>query len=93
MTFLPFLMHGSFEDNEILNRCLIIINWHRFWAFSKNNHRNQRGSDQIERRNYKEGAGKMGGNKKRFELASCSDWKKNNEVWDILQQRGMNGFM
>lgn len=36
---------------------------------------------------------KMGGNKKRFEPASCSDWKKNKDVWEILQDGGLNVFM
>lgn len=93
MTFLPFSMQGLFEDNELLNRCHIIIIWHGLWAFLQNNHRNQRKSYQNERRHCKEGAGKMGGNKKRFEPASCTEWRKNEEVWSILQQGGLNVFM
>lgn len=35
----------------------------------------------------------MGGNKKRFEPTSCLDWKKNKEVWEILQEWGLSVFM
>lgn len=48
---------------------------------------------EAKRRNFKESAEKMGGNKERFEPTSCSHWRKINKVWDILQQGGLNVFM
>lgn len=35
---------------------------------------------------------KMGGRRKRVELASCKDWKK-KEIWDILEEGKFTGFM
>ena len=37
--------------------------------------------------------GKMGGKRKRVELASCLEWIKKMEVWDILRCRNFIGYM
>ncbi|XP_059066974.1 uncharacterized protein LOC131858067 [Cryptomeria japonica] len=56
-------------------------------------HRNQRRRLEAERRKFRDIEGKMGGHKKRFEPTSYSDWRKNREVWDILQEGGLSVFM
>ena len=35
----------------------------------------------------------MGGRRKRIELTSCKEWKKKSEIWDILEQGNLIGFM
>lgn len=56
-------------------------------------HRDHRENNRVEVRNNCETKGNMGGNKKRFEPASCSDWKKKNEFWEILQEGGLSVFI
>lgn len=78
----------------------IIFTFHRFWVVLHNNnkivrflHKDHKENNRAKIRKNCETKGNMGGNKKRFELASFSDWKKNNEVWEILQEGGLSVFM